>query len=543
MTQCDHNLSRRLLDGALSPQEEAAVEQHLGQCPRCQAWLEHAAGDACEWSATRELLARSAERAQWTPAGIESIADTQPQFVPGADEDESGRPPLVDLSFLAPSDDPAYLGRVGAYEIAGVIGQGGMGVVLKAVDRSLSRHVAIKVLSPMLAHAGAARQRFAREARAMAALSHEHVVPIYAVDEHRGLPYFAMEYVPGGTLAARLAKEGPLEVVAIVRIAMQTALALAAAHDSGLVHRDIKPANILLDRGTERVRVTDFGLARAASEASDTASGMLAGTPQYMSPEQINHDSCDARSDLFSLGSVMYAMCAGHAPFRAESVFAVLQRIVHQRPRPVREVNSHVPEWLAAFIERLMAKDREARFPSAAEVAELLEQELAHLQNPGHAPAPPRLWQPRRRALSRGDAPGGRRAKFGAAMIAALVAAAFAWRSGSINTPALSPAPASGNAAASSETFGSASPPTAPRAPWDAAGRASAGSRSSSPLEPATVPLWDADGIEIVQQYANALEYGAAIAPGAAVDPWSRDVSELQQNMDLLQDESQVPKF
>ena len=339
---------------------------------------------------TRELLSRSGEVVCWSSreGSFPTAAGTASR--PGEAAPEL---PAIDISFLAPSDDPAALGRIGPYEAVGLIGRGGMGVVFKAVDRSLNRFVAIKVLSPALAHTATARQRFAREARAMAALSHEHIVPIYAVDEHQGLPYFAMEYVPGGTLQARLLHQGPLEAVAAVRIAMQTAQALAAAHDSGLVHRDIKPANILLDRGVERVRVADFGLARTAAEAGETATGGLVGTPEYMSPEQIRGESCDGRSDLFSLGSVLYAMCTGREPFRAESIYGVLQRVVHDAPRPIRALNPTTPQWLEELTARLMAKERDERFATAAEVATLLEHELAHLQNPTIVPPPARPWR------------------------------------------------------------------------------------------------------------------------------------------------------
>src|SRR5690606_15635135 len=126
----------------------------------------------------------------------------------------------------------------------------------------------------------------------------------------------------------------------------QVATALDAAHSSGLVHRDIKPGNILLDRGVERVRVADFGLALIASEASQSRSGLIAGTPQFMAPEQVRGETCDGRSDLFSLGSVLYAMLCGHAPFRAESIYGVMQRIVHSAPRPIREMNPQAPAWL-----------------------------------------------------------------------------------------------------------------------------------------------------------------------------------------------------
>ena len=236
----------------------------------------------------------------------------------------------------------------------------------------------------------------------MAVISHEHVVPVYGVDEHAGLPYFVMEYVAGGSLERRLKTEGNLDIVSIVRIGLQVAQALAEAHRHGLVHRDIKPANILIDRGTERVRVADFGLARVANDASCTHSGLVAGTPQYMAPEQILGETCSAQSDLFSLGGVMYAMCTGHAPFRAESVYAVMQRIVHEPPRAIREQNPLIPAWLEEFVLRLLEKDKAARFASAEECVSILQEELARLNNPAFAPERPRIWShrgmvPRRR--------------------------------------------------------------------------------------------------------------------------------------------------
>ena len=167
---------------------------------------------------------------------------------------------------------------------------------------------------------------------------------------------------------------------------MQAALGLAAAHAQGLVHRDIKPANILLENGVERVKLTDFGLARAADDAGLTQSGVIAGTPQYMAPEQARGEPVDHRADLFSLGSVLYAMCTGRSPFRAESAVAVLRRVSEDTPRPIREVNPDIPDWLAAIVARLHAKDPARRFQSAAEVADRLGEHLAQLQ--GAAPSP-----------------------------------------------------------------------------------------------------------------------------------------------------------
>src|SRR5262249_27101232 len=270
-------------------------------------------------------------------------------------------------------------------------------------DRPLHRNVAVKVLHPVLAHYGAARRRFALEARAMAAVSHEQVVAIHAVDEHATLPYFVMEYAPGGTLEKRLATEGSLGVVEILRVGMQVARGLAAAHRQGLVHRDIKPSNILLDQGIERVRVADFGLARVQNEAGHTRTGLVVGTPQYMSPEQIRGEPCDARSDLFSLGCVLYALCTGHPPFRAESIYAVMHRIAHDDPRSIREQNPAVPDWLEAIVGRLLEKESQFRFQTADELAEALEQELAYLQNPLGAREPLRAWQGREDQNNPGD--------------------------------------------------------------------------------------------------------------------------------------------
>jgi serine/threonine-protein kinase len=289
---------------------------------------------------------------------------------------------------LEPSPD-AKIGRIGHYEIADFVGRGGMGVVLKAFDAALNRYVALKVMASELAHNASARRRFAREAQAAAAVVHDHVVPIYAVDGAGPVPYLVMAYIPGHSLQERIDETGPLEVREILRIGMQTAAGLAAAHAQGLVHRDIKPANILLENGVERVRITDFGLARAMDEASQTQSGVLAGTPQYMAPEQAAGEAIDYRTDLFSLGSVLYAMCTGHSPFRAETTVAVLRRICDGRPRPVREVNGDIPEWLAAIIDKLLSKRPADRFGSAEEVARLLAEHLAQLQQP----------PPRRRGL------------------------------------------------------------------------------------------------------------------------------------------------
>lgn len=264
---------------------------------------------------------------------------------------------MLRLDFLGPTDDPHMLGRFAGYEISAVIGCGGMGIVLKGFDSALNRYSAIKILTPHYASSKAARQRFEREAQAAAAVVHDNVIAIHGVAEFNGVPYLVMPYIKDQSLQKRIDREGSLSVAEILRIAMQSARGLAAAHEQGLVHRDIKPANILLPENVERVMITDFGLARAADDASLTRSGVIAGTPQYMSPEQARGEGIDARSDLFSLGSVMYAMSTGHPPFRAETPYGILRRITDNPPRPVRELNPGIPDWLCGIVSRLHAKN------------------------------------------------------------------------------------------------------------------------------------------------------------------------------------------
>lgn len=273
--------------------------------------------------------------------------------------------------------------------------------MLKGFDPELNRFVAIKVLDPNLAHSAAGRRRFAREAKAAASVVHDHVVAIHAVDRVGELPYLVMAYVHGKSLQERLDRAGALDVIEIVRIGMQTAAGLAAAHAQGLVHRDIKPANILLENGVERVKITDFGLARAADDASISHSGIVAGTPQFMSPEQARGEAVDHRSDLFSLGSVLYMLCTGQATFRAAGSMATLLRVCEATPRPIRDLNPLIPEWLGAIIEHLHEKDPAQRYQSAAEVAALLERCLAHLQQPRRVPLPPIPRKPRPAARRR----------------------------------------------------------------------------------------------------------------------------------------------
>jgi serine/threonine-protein kinase len=368
------------LDGELPADERTRLGEHLDGCAACQQTLEGLTAAGADWAAAARALETPPDSDPLLRGAMEELKG-EGRSTEAPARQTAGAPAL---SFLAPPEKPGQLGRLDGYEVLEVIGRGGMGVVLKALDPPRGRLVAIKVLAPEWATSPAARKRFAREAEATAAVRHEHVVAIHAVAEVDGLPYLVMEYVPGTSLQGLLDRSGPLEVSEVGRIGVETAAGLSAAHSRGLIHRDVKPSNILLEEGARRVKLSDFGLARAVDDAHLTPSGTIAGTPEYMAPEQTRGQALDHRADLFSLGSVLYAMCTGRPPFRAGDTLAVLRQVCEEDPRPVRELNPHVPEWLEAVIARLHAKDPDQRFASAAEVGQV----LARQRDPGRVPPP-----------------------------------------------------------------------------------------------------------------------------------------------------------
>lgn len=359
------------LRNQVSQEEEADLQLHLEECDACRQRLDESAAQRSDWEEAGTFLGQT----ESGEASDEIIED-------GQGSSSGGWLIHQVLETLGPTDDPHSLGRLGGYEVTGVVGAGGMGVVLKAHERALDRVVAVKVMAPHLASSGSARRRFAREAKAAAAVIHPNVIAIHAVSNEGHLPYLVMPFIGGSSLQRRLDHEGPMSTIDILRVGSQIAAGLAAAHQQGLVHRDIKPANILLDQGVERVSITDFGLARAVDDASMTRTGVIAGTPQFMSPEQARGAAIDHRSDLFSLGSVLYAMCTGRPPFRAETSYGVLRRITDDSPTSISEINAEIPSWLSAVIAKLMQKSPENRFESAAEVSKLLSECLAHVQQP-----------------------------------------------------------------------------------------------------------------------------------------------------------------
>ncbi len=367
----DRTMLAALLEGTLPQHVEDIMESHLSTCQRCQSALDRLAGP----SGTLPILhghgcAESprpdpSQVARWKRAPIAARTGTPP-------EQRSWERTL--LQIIDPPKRVGEFGRFGPYRVRWIIGQGGMGLVVAADDRRLNRRVAIKFLRPERTVDDQARARFFREARSAASIVDDHVVTIHAVDILRGNPYLVMEYVPGTSLQARLDAEGRLPIAEVVRIGRQVALGLASAHRNGLVHRDIKPANILLDERTGRARITDFGLARGGDDLSLTRQETLAGTPQYMAPEQARGPTVDPRADLYALGAVLFACCTGRAPLNASTIPAMLQQLEREVPPTVSSLipDVDVPDRLEQLIAELLAKDPKTRPPSAEIVAERL---------------------------------------------------------------------------------------------------------------------------------------------------------------------------
>ncbi len=260
----------------------------------------------------------------------------------------------------------------GQYQIERELGRGGMGVVYLARDVRLDRLVAIKVLPPILAAAGDLRERFLREARTAAQLSHPNIVPVYRADEIAGHAFFVMGYVEGESLAERLRRLGALSPLETVRVLREAAWALAYAHARGVIHRDVKPENLMIEKTSGRVIVTDFGIARDTRTTRLTQDGLVLGSVHYMSPEQIAGDVLDGRSDVYALGVVGYQCLTGRLPFDAEQASAVIVQHATRPAPPVRTAAPDVPVRLAAVVDRCLAKDPAARHPTGEALADAL---------------------------------------------------------------------------------------------------------------------------------------------------------------------------
>lgn len=367
-TPCPEPDTLQLLAGKkLAEAEAAPLYRHVDECALC-AEIFRVLQEVTKLAAPVQVVDRSELPTQSPPEDGEAPAALQD----AATFRERFR-------FLAPPEQPGELGRLGAYRILKVLGEGGMGMVFQAEDPALERLVALKVMKPDVDCGVDARQRFLQEAKAAASIQHDHIVTIYQVGEDRGVPFLAMQFLHGEPLDAYLKRVGRLPLEDVLWIGREVAEGLAAAHDRGLIHRDIKPGNIWLERlegkDKPRVKILDFGLARVAGQQAQhlTRTGFIVGTPGYMAPEQARAgQKLDSRCDLFSLGCVLYRMCAGQDPFQGEDAMSILLAVALEQPRPLRELNSQVPPTLAVLVTDLLAKNPAERPASARRVAEKL---------------------------------------------------------------------------------------------------------------------------------------------------------------------------
>jgi WD40 repeat protein len=386
--------------GLIPDDESEALELHVGQCACCEAVFdaecapiiqavrinraieeEHPEGERIE-----ALIRRVEQAAQAAlDSGTSGTVDQASQVDSATEETE---PIIRPEDLLEPPQSPDEIGRLGRYRVFGVLGQGGMGVVFRGEDPVLKLPVALKVIKNPGAQPASLRERLLREARGAAALSNDHVVKIWHVDDKCATPFIAMELLKGESLAARLRREPRLPLPLVLQIGREVASGLAAAHAHGLIHRDLKPENIWLEARPEgmRVRILDFGLALDMRAERMTSPGMFLGTAQYTAPEQARGDPTDARSDLFSLGVVLYQISTGKRPFEAKSMMGELSALENRSPPPPREIDPSIPSELSDLIMRLIAKRAQDRPESADEL-------LAKLREMAGTPA---VSRPRR---------------------------------------------------------------------------------------------------------------------------------------------------
>ncbi len=372
---------QRLVLGQLSDADAKRVEQHILSCTDCANRLNSLLSKDSFAAPLRSGVHRSLGDSPSAKALIERLARAKPDgalaltvgiTTTGNGADPSG--PTTPIDFLAPSQAPDEIGRLGRYRVLKVLGAGGMGVVFRAHHPQLERLVALKAMLPKVAAQPDARDRFTREAKAMAKLKDDHVVAIYDVDEDHGVPFLAMEYLQGESLDGWLKKGKQMSVGQVLRVGREIAQGLAAAHAKGLVHRDIKPANIWLEAPKARVKILDFGLARGgAQDVQLTQSGTILGTPAYMAPEQGRGEAADSRSDLFSLGCVLYRLSTGKLAFEGPTIMAILTALATTNPPPVSEVNPQIPGPFADLVMKLLAKNAQDRPASAAEVIRAIQ--------------------------------------------------------------------------------------------------------------------------------------------------------------------------
>lgn len=379
-----HMLSAFVI-GRTTESEAVAIETHLNTCPDCLNSLDQSSEDPLV-AAVKVCLPAIKDGVESLNSDLSGIErplidrERETQVLPTPSNDVETSPSVAGFGdtvehyrFLTPPEDGRGIGRLGPYRILEQIGSGGMGAVFRAEDPQLQRPLALKVMRAHSLTSPGAHERFLIEARAVAKLKHDNVVTIYQVGEDRGVAFIAMELLEGESLESLLTRERRLTIAKACQIGKEAALALSAAHSAGLVHRDIKPANLWLESITNRIKVLDFGLARAAESASHlTTSGAILGTPAYMAPEQARGEPVDARTDLFSLGVVLYRAITGQNPFRGTSSVATLMEVTTHTPPNPRSFCADVPPELSALVMKLIAKVPDDRPSTAREVFEAL---------------------------------------------------------------------------------------------------------------------------------------------------------------------------
>lgn len=361
-------LLARFVDGTITPGEEASVERHLDQCRACGRRVEEMNRESEPGEALRSRPAgeRDPDWDAIQAAGIPPLPQGQSQ--PDAVV-------LADGLRLSPPREPQFMASLGRFDVIEVLGRGGMGAVLRAWDGQLHREVALKVILPRWAEDPVARQRFLQEARSAASLRHDNIITIHDAGQYGNVPFIVMDLIPGKSLALVIAEQGHLQPQQAARIVRDVLLALQHAHGCGIIHRDIKPANVLLEAGSERVKLLDFGLSRSVQDAvRHTQAGTTLGTPWYMSPEQLaGRSDADVRSDVYSAGILLFELLTGAVPFPGRDFARVFQQI-RQEPLPeLRQLDPAVPEALARIVRRATEKSPAARFATAAEFAKAID--------------------------------------------------------------------------------------------------------------------------------------------------------------------------
>ena len=361
----------QLINSAAALDEQRVIEEHLESCARCRARLDETAG-AIEVYTKEKDASGNSDALMKVMVDLRAIRPPPTTIVS----------PWTEFSFLSYPTSPEGLGRLGKYEVLRVVGKGGMGIVFAAFDPILNREVAIKVPAPALVSTAEAHARFMREARALASVKQDNIVTVFDVDEHEGTPYLVMELVEGQSLAERLEGEGSVPWNEGARIGAEISAALAVAHARGVVHRDIKPANILLEGGSGRTKVTDFGLAKSIFDVSLTEAGILAGTPEFMSPEQANDQDATTLSDLFSLGVVLHTIVVGESPFRGTTPLTTLRNLCNDEPKSLCDIDSAVPLWFSNIVAQLLSKRPVDRPQSATELIEVFSRNQSIVGDP-----------------------------------------------------------------------------------------------------------------------------------------------------------------